>query len=440
MSSLCAWLSPMGRRLLVGVALAAAAAGAAAQAATQGGAYGGATGIDSARFGALVGAMTGYRPSLAEPAAPAASWGGAPQQSCAGVDFDTYVNTLKSQEVLNQLKSTYQAGPQSALANYMLTLTTSNPTLAATLDMVDRMLASRYAGFARMCQAQDAARQAADPQLRQYAEATDQCFAARLAQGSSPSVALRECKNANVVGAQNIPGRQDLKGFLKTYTNVRVDGDLEHLLGLLADEQITAQGLQTRAPQRSLTQVKGHIEDHARNALNRILDGVSPDELDTCRGEHFALPPASPSQACIPAAASALVRGQAFLAARSLNAAEQDMYASALSEQMSAVAVQSAVIALRQALTNLGPKAGSTVSAGELAARRARIQAELARLENDAAQLTRVADQRAQIARSQLLAMQRASEQTAARRDAAERSLPAPKPNAVSGLRSFLGL
>lgn len=427
-------------RFVAAVILALACVAALAQNATDGGAFGSATGTDSARFGALVGAMTGFRPSFAAPSVVSSSWGGAPMQSCSGVDFDTFVNTVKPQEVLNHLQSTYQAGPQSAVANYMLTLNTSNPTLAATLDMVDRMFTQRYSGFAQMCQAQESSKVSGDPHMRRLSEATDQCFAARVGKGSSPSEALRECRSAGVMAGEAIPGRYDLKGFLAAFTNVKVEGEVENLIGLLSDEQITAQGVQARAPERSITQVKGFVEDYSRNAINKILDGTNPNDIDSCAGLHYSRAPVGPTDACIPTSAASLVRGQAFLAARSLSAAEQDMYASALSEQMSAVAVQSAVIALRQTLLNMAPKAGASVPAGEIIARRARILAEVTRVEGDAAQLARIADQRAQIARSQLLAMQRAADQIAARREAAEQLLPVPKSNTLSGLRSFLGL
>ena len=413
---------------------------AIAQQSNDGGAYGSSTGPDSARFGALVGAMTGYRPSFAAPSQVSSAWGSAPLQSCAGVDFDTYVNTVKPQEVLNHLQITYQSGPQAGVANYILTLNTSNPTLPATLDMVDRMFTARYQGFAQMCQAQETTRASSDPYIRRMAEATDQCFAARIAKGSSPGEALRECKNGSVIANETIPGKYDLKAFLSNYTNVKVTGDVEYFLPLLADEKYAVGGIQARAPERSLTQTKGFIEDHARNAINKLLDGAKPNDIPACKGENYSRPPSGPDAACIPDAASALVRGKAFAAARQLSAAEQDMYASALSEQIAAVSVQSALIALRQALANMAPSAGSSVPAGEVIVRRARVLVELNRLESDAQQLAKIADQRAQIARTQLLAMQRAGDQMASRREAADLAVPVPKESPISGFRSFFGM
>lgn len=403
------------------------------------GAFGGTTSTDSARFGALVGASTGYRPSFSAPN-PGGSWGGAPTQSCAGVDFDTFLNTIKPAEVLNNLRTTYQSGPQAEVANYLLTLNTSNPTLAATLDMIDRMYSTRYQAFAQLCQAQETTRLSTDPNTRRMAEASDQCFAIKVADGVSPTEALRQCKNVSVVAAEPIPARAELKTFLTDHTNVVVSGEVEKLLPLLADERITAEGVQVRAPQMSLTQMKGNIEDRAHNAMIQILDGKSPQKIAACKGEDYANAPTSPNEGCIPDAASGLVRGQAFLAARQLTSTEQEMYVSALSEQIAAVTVQSNVIALRQSLLNMAPKSGATIPAGELATRRARLTTEILRLENDAAQLAKIADQRAQLARTQLLAMQRASEQMAARRENAERAIPKPTENSLSGLRSFFGL
>ncbi len=410
------------------------------QGASGAGAFGSTTSTDSARFGALVGASTGYRPSFAAPSSTNSAWGGAPAQSCAGVDFDTFLNTVKPSEVLNNLQTTYQSGPQAAVANYILSLNTANPTLAATLDMMDRMYSSRYQAFAQLCQAQETSRLSSDPNTRRMAEASDQCFAAQVASGTSPTEALRECKNVSVVAAQTIPAKDDLRTFLTNSTNVTVTGEVEKLLPLLSDERITSDGVQVRAPEMSLTQLKGNIEDRSHNALIQILDGKSPNQIATCNGNDYEKPPASATEACIPDAASGLVRGQVFLAARQLNSTEQEMYVSALSEQIAAVTVQSTIIALRQSLLNMTPKNGSAIPAGELATRRARITGEIVRLENDAAQLAKIADQRAQVARTQLLAMQRASEQVAVRRENNEKSIQKPKEHSMSGVRSFFGL
>lgn len=410
------------------------------QSATGAGAFGSTTSTDSARFGALVGASTGYRPAFAAPTAANSAWGGAPAQSCAGVDFDTFLNTVKPGEVLNNLQTTYQSGPQAAVANYVLSLNTANPTLAATLDMMDRMYSSRYQAFAQLCQAQETTRLSSDPNTRRMAEASDQCFAVQVGNGTSPTEALRECKNVSVVAAQSIPAKDDLKTFLTSSTNVTVTGEVEKLLPLLSDEKITSSGVQVRAPEMSLTQLKGNIEDRSHNALIQILDGKSPNQIVRCTGDDYEKPPASASEACIPDAASGLVRGQAFLAARQLNATEQEMYVSALSEQIAALTVQSTIIALRQSLLNMTPKNGASVPAGELATRRARITGEIVRLENDAAQLAKIADQRAQLARTQLLTMQRATEQVAVRRENAEKSIQKPKEHSMSGVRSFFGL
>lgn len=411
-----------------------------AQSATGGGAFGNTTGTDSARFGALVGASTGFRPSFAAPALTASAWGGAPSQSCAGVDFDTFLNTVKPGEVLNNLQTTYQSGPQAAVANYLLTLNTSNPTLAATLDMMDRAYSSRFQAFAQLCQAQETARLSSDPNTRRMAEASDQCFAGKVASGVSPTEALRECKNVSVVAAEAIPAKDDLKTFLVNNTNVTVTGEVEKLLPLLSDERITAQGVQVRAPGMSLTQLKGNIEDRAHNALIQILDGKKPDSIAPCKGEDYEKAPESASEACIPDAASGLVRGQVFLSARQLSSNEQDMYASALSEQMAAVTVQSTIIALRQSLLNMAPRNGATIPAGELATRRARIVIEIGRLENDALQLSKIADQRAQLARTQILAMLRANEQIAVRKDAAEGEVVRRQPNALDRFNTFIGI
>lgn len=410
------------------------------QAASGGGAFGNTTGTESAKFGALVGASTGYRPSFAAPAVTASSWGGAPAQSCAGVDFDTFVNTVKPAEILNNLQTTYQTGPQAAVANYLLTLNTSNPTLAATLDMMDRVYASRFQAFAQLCQAQETARMSSDSNTRKMAEASDQCFANKVAAGESPTEALRECKNVSVVAEQDIPAKQDLKSFLENNTNVTVKGEVEKLLPLLGDEKITSDGVQVRAPEMSLTQLKGNIEDRSHNAMIQILDGKNPNTIGTCKGEDFSKAPTSPTEACIPDAAGSLVRGQAFMSARQLNSTEQEMYVSALSEQIAAVTVQSTIIALRNSLLNMAPKNGAKISAGELATRRARIIDEISRLENDAAQLAKIADQRAQLARTQLLAMQRAGEQMEVRREASEKAIKKPRANEIGGLRPLFGL
>lgn len=415
------------------------ATGAIAQTANGSGAFGSTTGTDSAKFGALVGASTGYRPSFAAPSATATAWGGAPSQSCSGVDFDTFLTTVKPSEVLNNLQTTYQSGQQAAVANYLLTLNTSNPTLASTLDMMDRAYSARFQAFAQLCQAQETARLSSDPNTRRMAEASDQCFASKVQNGTSPTEALRQCKNVSVVASESIPAKDDLKTFLTKNTNVTVTGEVEKLLPLLSDERITSEGVQVRAPVMSLTQLKGNIEDRSHNALIQILDGKNPNQIGKCTGDDYEKAPTTASEACIPDAASGLVRGQAFLMARQLSATEQEMYVSALSEQIAAVTVQSTIIALRQSLLNMTPRDGSPIPAGELATRRARIMSEIVRLENDSVQLAKIADQRAQIARTQLLAMQRATEQVAVRKEAARNAMVKPKEEKILGLRSVLG-
>lgn len=404
------------------------------------GMYGGSTGTDSTRFGALIGAGTSYRPNFAAPSAVSSAWGGAPAQSCAGVDFQTFLNTVNPAEMLNNLQGTYQSGKPAPVANYLLTLNTTNPTLAATLDMVDRQYTSRYQAFAQLCQAQETSRLSSDPNTRRMAEASDQCFSERVGRAISPTDALRECKTAAAVNSENIPGKKELKSFLEDHTNVTVTGEVEKLLPLLSDERITASGVEVRAPAMSLTQVKGNIEDRTRNAMSLILNGKNPDEIDRCAGVDYEKEPANAQEGCIPDAAGSLVRGKAFLAARQLNASEQELYLSAISEQIAAVTMQSTIIALRQSLINVAPKSGTSISAGELATRRARIQSEIQRLENDAAQLSLIADQRAQIARTQLLAVQRSKEQMDARRQNTKDTLPKRQESPVSGLASVFGL
>lgn len=404
------------------------------------GMYGSSTGTDSTKFGALVGAGTSYRPNFAAPSAVASAWGGAPAQSCSGVDFQTFLNSVDPNEVLNNLKGTYQSGKPAPVANYILTLNTTNPTLAATLDMVDRQYTARYQAFAQLCQAQETSRLSSDPNTRRMAEASDQCFSERVGRAISPTDALRECKTAGAIDSENIPGKKELRNFLEDHTNVTVTGEVEKLLPLLSDERITKNGVEVRSPAMSLTQVKGNIEDRTHNALSRVLNGEDPNKLNRCEGTDYEKEPANAQEGCIPDAASSLVRGQAFLAARQLSASEQDMYLSAISEQVAAVTMQSTIIALRQSLINMAPKAGKSVPAGELATRRARIQSEIQRLENDASQLAIIADQRAQIARTQLLAVQRSKEQMDARSRKAKEVLPKRDETPVSGMASLFGL
>jgi len=134
------------------------------------------------------------------------------------------------------------------------------------------------------------------------------------------------------------------------------------------------------------------------------------------------------------------VRSPAFLSARLLSDQEQRMYVDALSEQVAAVEIRARIVQLRQEMSQMTAKPLANVPAEDVAARRDAILKEVDRLDGDAQALESLTAAKAQLARTQILAMQHASGRLASTQASAERASLADNNAFVGGVRTLFGL
>lgn len=365
-------------------------------------------------FGLAAGSAGSYRPVYARPAAAGAEWAGAEQSSCTGMDFNTFTNNYRATDLIAAWNNVYQNGSQKAALDYLLALNTANPQLATALDILDRALATRYQSFSALCTAQESRRNSGDSVVKRSAEANAQCFAKKIATaGSSPDEALRDCAKASSYGALGIAAEKDNKTFLRDHTNLTISDDLSKMLDLLPDNKVDSRGVQVKAPNKSITQIKTAIEDNAKTALTKVLGGKRAVDIAECLSKNLLLDEAA-SDGCVPSQALGLIRSDSFLAARTLPTAQQEMYASAVSEQMASMSARSMIQDLSMTIESMTPK---NIDPREFALRKADMRAEVARLIGDADNLQKISEQRANIVKTNLLAVQQGE---AARRRSAD--------------------
>jgi hypothetical protein len=419
--------------LALAATTAALAAGVAAQ--TPNTLYNG-TDVAGARFGAHIGAGAAHR----SPSVNAnAGFGGKATLSCSGIDFNGFLQQFNPAELKNELSSTVLNGAQAAVTNYVMMLAFSNPTIASVLDMMDQRFSARFNAFAEQCNTAQARARGESEGARQMAAAQDQCFSRRMQDGDSPTEAFRACAKASTIAALNLPATEDLRSFLTKYSSVNVTQEVESLLGLLPDSKTTSSGVQARPPVATVSSAQGNVADWVANALLAILNGTDPNTIADCAAQVVNQPVSGASDQCIPASAGAMVRSPAFLSARLLTEAEQKLYVAALSEQVGAVELRARLVLLRQELARMTPKPDTQASADDVGARRDAVLKEVQKLESDAQALEAVTAAKAQLARTQILAMQRASARVAAEQAAASRSRLADNNGFVGGLRALFG-
>jgi hypothetical protein len=419
-----------------GIFVTCAGLAAAAGAQTPSTLYNG-TDVGGARFGATIGAGAAYR---SPPVDANAGFGGKATLSCSGVDFNGFLNKFNPMELKNELASTVLNGAQAAVTNYVMMLAFSNPTIASVLDMMDQRFSARFNAFAEQCNAAQARARGESEGARQMSAAQDQCFSTKVQGGDSPTEAFRACAKASTIAALNLPAAEDLRSFLTKYSSVNVTQEVESLLGLLPDSKTTSSGVQARPPVATVSSAQGNVTDWAANALIAILNGTDPNTIPDCPAQVVNQPVASVADQCIPVSASAIVRSPAFMSARLLTEAEQKLYVAALSEQVGAVELRARLVLLRQELSRMTPKPDTQASADDVGARRDAVLKEVQKLESDAQALEAVTSAKAQMARTQILAMQRAAARVAAEQASASRSRLADNNGFVGGLRSMFGL
>lgn len=356
-------------------------------------------------FGAATGSSGSYRPTYAQPAAAGAEWGGAEQSSCTGMDFKTFATNYRATDLIATWNSVYQNGSQKAALDYLLAVNTANPQLATALDILDRALATRYQSFSALCTAQEGRRNSGDAVVKRSAESHAQCFAKKVATaGASPDEALRDCAKASSYGSLGIAAEKDIKVFLKDHTNLVISEDMNRTLDLLPNSKVDANGVRVKAPNKSITQLKTGIEDNTKSALSKVLGGKRAMDIIECISTNL-LSDIAATDGCVPTQGLALMRSDAFLAARALPAAQQELYSSAIAEQIASVTARSMIQDLAQTIETMSPK---NIDPREFASRKNEMRAEVARLITDSDNLTKISEQRANIVKVNLLAVQQA--------------------------------
>lgn len=373
-----------------------------------------------AAYGARVGAGAHWSPAYV-PAARASAeigFGGNVALSCSGIDFEAFLRQFKPKELLNQMKDTLISGTQAAVASYLITLAYSNPTLASVLDMMDKKYTMRFDAFAQACNAKQARLQGLNNGASRMAEAENQCFAKEVANGSSPTEAFRVCSNEQTFGGFDLPALKQTDEFLRRYTSINVTKEVNTLLSLLPDEQITSGGYRMRPAKMTTTQFYANIEGSARLAVKAVLDGVDPATIPECKDDDLNGKGTS-SKGCLPPTAANMVNSPTFLAARLLTPASAELYTSAMASQIAMTSLYSNIYELKQQVNQMDVKENTDAPASELVRRRDGLIKSIEGLEREADGLRRVQDSRIRLAKTQIMTLQKAQEDLAARAEQA---------------------
>ena len=379
----------------------------------------GMTGYD-ARYGAAVGASAHWAPAYAPASRYSAGvgFGGNVALSCSGIDFQGFLKAFNPVELLTEMKNTLINGAQAAVASYLIMLAYSNPTLASVLDMLDKKYTARFDGFAQACNAQQARRRGEEMGAKRMADAEDQCFAQQVAKGSSPTEAYRVCANIQTFGSFDLPALKQTSEFLRRYTSLNMTNEMNGLLKLLPDEEITDGGMRMRPPALTTMQMYGNIENRSRNAIRSILDGKDPASIPECK-EGDIVGSNGNDVACLPGTAANIVNSPAFLSARLLSPPAAEMYTSAMSSQIATTAMHSNIYELRQQVAQMDVKDSSGAGAEEVVRRRESLLRSIDRVEKEADALRKVQEARSKLARTQILTLQKTQEELAVRASAA---------------------
>lgn len=374
--------------------------------------YGRGTDFTNAKYGTMVSAGAHWAPAYASASRASAEigFGGNVALSCSGIDFKGFLHQFNPSELLTQMKDTLVSGAQAAVSSYLITLAYANPTLASVLDMLDKKYTARFDAFAQACNAKEARKRGEEIGARRMAEAEDQCFSAEIQGGASPTEAYRICANASTFGKMDLPALKRTGDFLKRYTSLNLTAEMNTLLNMLSDEEITSDGMRMRPPTISTSQVYGNLESRAQSAIKSILGGADPSSIPECRegdlsGESKA------EAGCIPATAANLVNSPTFLSARVLSPSAVELYTSAMSSQVAMTALYSNIYELKQQVSQMDAKAGSGVGAEEVTRRRDGLLKQIDSVERQADALRKIQDSRVKLAKTQIITLQKAQEE-----------------------------
>lgn len=391
--------------------------------------------MSDSRLGAILG--TGAEPSYTPPASltTGATFGGEVQVGCSGVDLNGFLQTFAPTELLTELRQMLLSGAQAAVANYLITLAYSSPSIASVLDMLDKQYAARFFAFTQACNAQANRARGESLGATRMAEAGNECYGQEVASGASPTVAYRICSVQHLFTNLNLPATASTAQFLGRYTTWNPTPDSNALLALLPDGRITNGAFQIRAPRLTVSSMTSRYRSLSRAALDRIDSGTDPSQIPACDSNALLATTSDPG-GCLPADALPTVSSAAFHSVRLLDPTARILYKDALASQIAVSAMYSRLLDLYERTDRIDAKPGVAADAAEIRARQTRLHAAIGNLLDEANVLARAQEARAGLARAQIEALNAVQAQTAARAGAMANARAEPQ----FGMRDLLRL
>ncbi len=389
-----------------------------------------------ARFGAQLGAGSQWESDLAQPGggAPIVSFGGNARLGCSGVDFNGFLQSFNPHEILTEIRNSMLAGAQAAASNYLITLAYANPTISSVLDMMDKKYSARFSAFAQACDSQAARSRGQDAGARAMAAAGDQCFDREVGRGTAPTEAYRRCSILHSFESLDLPATASNADFLRKYTRVNVTREMEALLALLPDERVDHGTYQMRPALITLTSMTGRLRSLSRTALDRIDAGAEPASIAVCSGQEMLSAPGS-RDACLPSGAATLLASNVFRSSQLLGPASRTLFKDALSTQIAITSMYTKLLDLFQQAARIDVRPGSGADAAHAGARRHQLQEAISQLLAEADIQVKAQAAKAQLLRSQILAL----EQVEAALNARSSGLQGEARQPQFGMRDLLG-
>jgi AraC-like DNA-binding protein len=362
--------------------------------------------IEDLRLASQMGssAPSSIDPTTASPSLTPPNFRGTSAHSCAALDLNTFLHQFDPHELLDELRQTLLSGVQSEVSNYLVALAYSAPTLVSVLDMTDRQLHARFTAFAQTCANQQVHAVGLQEAERRLARASDQCFAHETAQGSAPTDAYRRCSVSRSFDALRLPATLTTLDFLRQHSDLAVTPRVQSLLGLLPDERIVAGNYQVRPPKTSLEALSDALRVRTRLALEKVINGTPPATIGECPSDLIL---DTNGSACLPRSAFAIVGSPAFRSVRLLGPAALSMFKDALSGQIAVTAIYSDLLDLGQLIAGMNLRNESDASASEILSRQRALQDNVIRLLGQADLRVKLQEYKLQLARTQLLALER---------------------------------
>jgi hypothetical protein len=392
--------------------------------------------IDDIRFASQIGTapLTDINPSITSTPTRVTDFVGTTEQSCAALDLDTFLRQFNPRELLIELRQSLLSGAQSEISNYLLALAYSAPTLASVLDMTDRQLHARFSAFSRTCSNQQSRAVGFQESESRLARAANQCYSRETSHGTSPTDAYRWCSFFRASDGLPLPAALTTIEFLRQHSDLAITPRIQSLLALLPDERISAGNYQVRPPKLSLGTLANAMQIRSRLALDQVIEGAPLGNISECTPDSILSPTGS---ACLPRSGFEIVNSPAFRGARLLASPALSLFKDALSSQMAVTAVYSDLLELAQRFAEMNLRSDSDASATEVLSRQRVLQAQVARLLGQADLRFKVQQSKLQVARTQLLALERSRMDLQARTDALREVTNSPTFSMMSLLRLF---